>query len=107
MVGDPPWQMENERRRVPGFLAGGVPGPGSAGRRRETRNWGRSPPVCGSGRDGTKRAFTVKSGPNFTPEEINPRKFISRNRPVGQWEHHQSVINASLNSCLAGLRRAR
>lgn len=36
----------------------------------------------------------------LTPEEINPPKFISRNRPVGQWEHHQSVINASLNSCL-------
>ena len=92
--------MENERRRVPVFLAGSVPAPGSAGRRRETRNWVRSPPICGSGRDGTKRAFTVSLGLILTPEEINPPKFIGRNRPVGQWEHHQSVINANLNSCL-------
>ena len=58
------------------------------------------------GRERMEPKGPLQYGPNFTPEEINPRKFNSQNRPVGQWEHHQSVINTSLNSCPAGLRRA-
>ena len=110
VVGDRPWQMEKERRRDLVFPWGG--GGGGRCQPLEVSEEGERPETGVAlhlyvGREGMEPKGPLQSGPNFTPEEINPRKFVSRNRPFGQWEHHQSVINASLNSCPAGLRKAR